>query len=81
MGAFLYYLALPLMNSMQDHAGGALLVSEAGGTVSDSRGKPLDFGLGRTLGENFGVVASGQGVHSAVLEAVQKARSEEAQKL
>ena len=40
--------------SSQDHAAGALLVTEAGGVVSDSRGLPLDFGLGTTLGENFG---------------------------
>lgn len=45
--------------------------------VTDSRGKPLDFGLGRTLGENFGVVAAGKDVHTRVLEAVQRAAAEE----
>jgi len=51
-------------------------VEEAGGVVTDSRGKPLDFGLGRTLGENFGVIAAGKGVHSRVLAAVQEALNE-----
>jgi 3'(2'), 5'-bisphosphate nucleotidase len=62
-----------LINSTQDHAPGAILVEEAGGIVTDSRGAPLDFGLGRTLGENFGVVAAGKEVHAAVLAAVQQA--------
>jgi 3'(2'), 5'-bisphosphate nucleotidase len=56
----------------QDHAPGCILVEEAGGTVTDSRGEPLNFGLGRTLGENFGVVAAGNDVHTRVLAAVQR---------
>ena len=52
------------------------MVEEAGGVVSDSRGKPLDFGLGRTLGENFGVIATGKAWHTKVLSAVQRAASE-----
>ena len=47
-------------------------MEEAGGIVTDSRGQPLDFGLGRTLGENFGVVAAGKDVHAQILLAVQK---------
>lgn len=57
-----------------------MLVEESGGVVTDSRGRPLDFGLGQTLGENFGVVASGKAVHGALLEAVQKAKGEELEK-
>ena len=45
--------------------------------ITDSRGLPLDFGLGRTLGENFGFIAAGKEVHARVLEAVQKAKAEE----
>jgi 3'(2'), 5'-bisphosphate nucleotidase len=56
---------------MQDHASGSLLVEEAGGIITDSRGRPLDFGLGRTLGTNFGVVAARKEVHAQVIEAVQ----------
>lgn len=55
-----------------------MLVEEAGGIITDSRGEALDFGLGRTLGENFGFVAAGKDVHSRVLEAVKKAKEEEA---
>ena len=43
---------------MWDHAPGALLIAEAGGAVSDARGLPLDFSLGRTLARNEGVVAA-----------------------
>ena len=53
-----------------------MLIEEAGGVVTDSRGQPLNFGLGRTLGENYGVVAAGKDVHAQVLEAVRKAGAE-----
>ncbi|KAI0323991.1 inositol monophosphatase [Cubamyces sp. BRFM 1775] len=62
-----------------DHASGAVLVEEAGGVITDGRGEALDFGLGRTLGENFGVVAAGKDVHAKVIAAVKQARAEEAQ--
>jgi hypothetical protein len=39
--------------------------------ITDSRGYPLDFGLGRTLGTNYGVVAARKEVHAQVIEAVQ----------
>ena len=74
------YLRMPVgtgyREKIWDHAPGSVLVEEAGGTISDSRGKPLDFGLGRTLGENFGVVAAEKTVHPKVIEAVQTAVSE-----
>ena len=54
----------------QDHASGALLVAEAGGKISDGRGLRLDFGLGRTLGENFGLVAAHGDIHQKVIEAL-----------
>ncbi|KAI0791243.1 3',5'-bisphosphate nucleotidase [Abortiporus biennis] len=76
------YLRMPTgvgyKEKIWDHAPGSVLVEEAGGVITDSRGEPLNFGLGRTLGENFGVVAAGKAVHSRVLEAVQKAKEEEA---
>lgn len=68
-----------LFSIYQDHAPGSLLVEEAGGIVSDSRGQLLDFGLGRTLGENFGVIAAGKEVHSKVLDAVKRVKQEEAE--
>ncbi|KAG8854329.1 hypothetical protein FRB91_003651 [Serendipita sp. 411] len=77
------YFRMPVKGSgykekIWDHASGTLLVEEAGAIVSDSRGQPLNFGLGRTLGENYGVVASFKGIHSQVIEAVKKANAEEA---
>ncbi|KAM5535307.1 hypothetical protein V8D89_010992 [Ganoderma adspersum] len=60
-----------------DHAVGAILVEEAGGIISDGRGEPLDFGLGRTLGENFGAVAAGKDVHAKVIAAIKEAKAEE----
>ncbi|KAH9986851.1 hypothetical protein BJV77DRAFT_1070764 [Russula vinacea] len=61
-----------------DHAPGSLLVEEAGGIITDYRGRPLDFGLGRTLGMNFGVVAAGKEVHAQVIDGVQAVLAEEA---
>lgn len=62
----------------KDHAPGSVLVEEAGGIITDSRGQSLDFGLGRTMGENYGFVAAGKEAHSRVLEAVKKAQELEA---
>jgi hypothetical protein len=54
------------------------LVEEAGGIISDYLGRPLDFGLGRTLGRNFGVVAARREVHAWVIEAIQAVLAESA---
>jgi len=64
-----------------DHAPGSLLIEEAGGIISDFRGLPLDFGVGRTLGENFGILATGKDVYPSVLAAVQKALDEQKAKV
>ena len=48
--------------------------------MTDSRGQPLNFGLGRTLGENFGVIAAGKDVQPKVLAAVQAVGKEESVK-
>ncbi|KAJ3714733.1 hypothetical protein C8R42DRAFT_698533 [Lentinula raphanica] len=60
-----------------DHATGSLLVTESGGAITDSRGQPLDFGLGRTLGENYGVIATVKDAHSILLSAVQEVVKQE----
>jgi 3'(2'), 5'-bisphosphate nucleotidase len=74
------YLRMPTgvgyREKIWDHAPGSLLVTEAGCTITDSRGEFLDFGLGRDLGENFGVIAARKGVHHEVLTAVKKAVEE-----
>lgn len=61
-----------------DHAAGSVIVEEAGGAISDSYGNPLNFGLGRTLGENKGIVASAKGeAHAKVIRAIAEAREVE----
>ena len=73
-GAGDLYLRLPssktYVEKIWDHAGGDLIVREAGGEVTDVDGKRLDFGLGRRLEANKGVVAAPKDVHSHVVEAV-----------
>ncbi|MEK6234256.1 MAG: 3'(2'),5'-bisphosphate nucleotidase, partial [Planctomycetales bacterium] len=53
-----------------DHAAGSLVVTEAGGTVSDLDGKPLDFTQGRSLEGNRGVLVSNGSLHERALEAI-----------
>jgi 3'(2'), 5'-bisphosphate nucleotidase len=51
-----------------DQAAGSIVVTEAGGRVSDLDGKPLDFSRGRTLAANRGVLATNGQLHDALLE-------------
>ncbi len=71
------YLRLPTRAGYQekiwDHAGGVLVVEEAGGTVTDIDGKPLDFSKGSTLKDNRGVVVTNGLLHDNVLAAVSAA--------
>jgi 3'(2'), 5'-bisphosphate nucleotidase len=53
-----------------DHAAGVLVTQEAGGRVTDVTGKPLDFGQGRELSANQGIVATNGLLHDRVLAAV-----------
>ena len=75
-GAGDIYLRLPVSATYQekiwDHAAGDLIVREAGGQVTDSLGRRLDFSKGRTLAENKGVVAAPAPVHAQVLEVVKE---------
>lgn len=67
------YLRIPVSETYEekiwDHASGALIVSEAGGIVTDVYGKKLDFTLGRTLKANKGIIACHPDIHSKVLKA------------
>merc|ERR1712230_261375 len=78
-GAGDIYLRLPVSATYQekiwDHAAGDLIVREAGGQVTDTLGRRLDFSKGRTLAENKGVVATPSAVHGQVLEAVKEVLS------
>ncbi len=68
------YLRLPTRKGYEekiwDHAAGMLVIEEAGGRVSDVRGNPLDFGQGKTLKKNAGVVATSAAIHDQVVAAV-----------
>jgi 3'(2'), 5'-bisphosphate nucleotidase len=67
------YLRLPssatYREKIWDHAAGFIVVTEAGGVVTDAYGRELDFSLGRTLDTNRGVVATNGFLHHQVLEA------------
>jgi 3'(2'), 5'-bisphosphate nucleotidase len=54
-----------------DHAAGSLIIQEAGGQVTDALGQYLDFGQGRQLSKNRGVIASNGHLHPTILQAVQ----------
>ncbi|MDE0886808.1 MAG: 3'(2'),5'-bisphosphate nucleotidase [Myxococcota bacterium] len=68
------YLRLPTRADYEekiwDHAAGAIVVREAGGKVTDIRGRELDFSLGRTLKNNSGVIVTNGALHDRVIEAV-----------
>ncbi len=82
-GAELVFRLLPAgrpayREKIWDAAAGSLLVEEAGGRVTDLRGRELDFGTGRELTNNIGVVSSNGRLHDAALAAVLAARPEAA---
>ena len=66
------YLRLPTRpgyrEKIWDHGAGALIVQEAGGTVTDVAGKPLDFTKGRELTENRGVIVTHGPFHDQILK-------------
>ena len=68
------YLRLPRDYSYRekiwDHAAGLLVVTEAGGRVTDIAGRDLDFSLGYRLENNRGVVATNTAIHDDVLGAI-----------
>lgn len=70
------YLRLPTRADYEekiwDHAGGVIVVEEAGGTVTDCRGEPLDFSVGRTLARNKGVICTNGSHHHEVVTAVRE---------
>ncbi len=74
------YLRLPTRpdytEKIWDHAGGVLVVEEAGGTVTDVYGKPLEFTHGHELSANKGVVVTNGPLHDDVLQALRKLESE-----
>jgi len=68
--AYLRFSSGSYQEKIWDHAPGVLLVKEAGGTVCDLNGQPLDFSFGRTLCKNKGIVATNGKLHDAILGAI-----------
>ena len=71
------YLRLPTRadyrEKIWDHAGGVLVVEEAGGRVTDVAGKDLEFTHGRELAQNRGVVVSNALLHDHIISALASA--------
>ncbi len=71
------YLRIPNPKSLDykekiwDHAAGSLIVEEAGGVVSDIKGKSLDFSLGSQLTGNTGILATTPELQSKILEIIE----------
>ena len=70
------YLRLPTRadyrEKIWDHAAGAFLIAEAGGTVTDIHGKPLEFHHGRELVANRGVIVTNGPLHDRVLDVIRE---------
>ncbi|XP_010546328.1 PREDICTED: probable SAL3 phosphatase [Tarenaya hassleriana] len=63
--------------SIWNHAAGSVVVSEAGGIVSDAEGNPLDFSKGKYLSYKTGIIATTQKLMPRLLKAVRESMEEE----
>jgi 3'(2'), 5'-bisphosphate nucleotidase len=70
------YLRLPTrsdyVEKIWDHAAGALVAAEAGMTVTDITGAPLQFSRGRELSANCGIVCASPAFHARLIEAIRR---------
>lgn len=75
-GEVTIYLRLSVRADYQekvwDHAAGSIIVQEAGGMITDSNGRALDFSAGRQLSKNKSIIATNGAIHEAVLAALIK---------
>ncbi|KAK8970856.1 hypothetical protein KSP40_PGU006790 [Platanthera guangdongensis] len=62
-----------------DHAAGFIVVSEAGGLVSDAAGNELDFSRGRHLDLDTGIICTNKKLMPLLLKAVQDSLKEKLQ--
>lgn len=60
-----------------DHAAGCIVVTEAGGVVTDAAGNPLDFSKGRYLDLETGIIVTNQKLMPSLLKAVKESLEEE----
>jgi len=71
------YLRIPNSKSpdykekVWDHAAGSIIVEEAGGIVTDINGKKLDFGKGKSLTDNSGIIATIPMVEESLRKTIQ----------
>ena len=76
------YLRLPTkkgyVERIWDHAAGSLVASEGGCVVTDVYGQPLEFGHGRGLEKNAGIVCCERAIHGAVIDAIAKVQAQAA---
>lgn len=71
------YLRLPkrgasYVERIWDHAAGSLVAIEAGCAVTDIAGRALDFGRGRGLARNRGVVVAMPRLHGLIMDAAER---------
>lgn len=69
------YLRIPrggYVECIWDHAAGSIVVEEAGGVVSDVDGRALDWGCGRRLERNRGIIAAPATIHADVVAAARE---------
>ncbi|KAE8694949.1 3'(2'),5'-bisphosphate nucleotidase [Hibiscus syriacus] len=59
-----------------DHAAGSIVVTEAGGVVTDAAGNPLDFSRGKYLDLDTGIIVSNHKLMPLVLNAVRASLDE-----
>ncbi|MGR8921394.1 MAG: 3'(2'),5'-bisphosphate nucleotidase [Gammaproteobacteria bacterium] len=70
------YLRLPTrrdyVEKIWDHAAGKLIAEQAGATVTDIVGRPLDFSHGTGLAANRGVICAPEPFHAAIIGAIEE---------
>ncbi|KAK8586774.1 hypothetical protein V6N13_085797 [Hibiscus sabdariffa] len=64
-----------------DHAAGCIVVTEAGGVVTDAAGKPLDFSRGKYLDLDTGIIVTNQKLMPLLFSAVRESIKEKAASL
>ncbi len=68
------YMRLPTRKNyverIWDHAAGSLLLTEAGGQVTDCAGKELDFSHGKGLEHNHGIIGTNGKFHDEIIGAL-----------
>lgn len=69
------YLRLPTkkgyVEKIWDHAAGMLIATEAGATVTDIAGRPLDFTRGTRLEANRGIICATSAFHRRIIQAIE----------